>query len=229
MLEKIYGIKGGKQIFITGIIFFFSFILLLFFGKANSKIKNIKTINYNEKINKLFENINDNYTLDISLFKNEEKYTLWYSKDKNITLYSSDSFSKLGYVFYNNQFYYLEDNKIHKLDNLDINTIFNEKLYDINFIKHLISKCTLKNKSLIKKECEINTKDYINIYNEYYNEAISLEENDIEIEIIHDNNKIIGIIIDYDNIFIDELKYTIDIEDVNKNNFSEYEKLFQKF
>ncbi len=226
-------LKDKKNLYIIIAIFIVA-VLVLYRASYNSN-KPIDSESLSKITADYLDKINDNYTLDIIMYKNEEEYKLSYMTDGNVKMYSSDTFPKTGYLVYNGKNYYIENNKIMTSKVLDINRVFNEKLYDIKLIKSVLNKCSYNISSLINASCKIRVSDFFEEYNKLYDENIVSDlDNEIEIEVLYNNNGIEGARIIYDNVVEvltknkDNIEYDILIKDVNKNDFSLYIPLIEK-
>ena len=231
MLKKL-GIKK-EVVYVVLFVFMLAFIIL-FRGKLNKyKPRNeeeIKPILINN-INK----ISDNYTLNIFLYKNEEEYKLEYMTDSKIKMYSSDAFKVTGYLIYNDKYYQLDNDELKKVKSIDINGIFDERYYNFELIKNIIDKCSMKKSSLIRFTCDVKLNDYLEEYNKLFDtEYTTDEESFVEYEFLYDDTRIRSIKIDYSNVInyldntSDKIVYLIDIDNINKNDFSEYIEYIEK-
>lgn len=224
MLEKMLEDKKNKRTLIWIIIFILLFVTFLVLPKKEIKNSEIKRENYNEQIEKLFDKISKNYNLSIKLFKNEREYELEYFSDGIIEMYSSNDFSKKGYLIFENNIYYLENDELVKTNESEIENIFNKKLFDLEFIKKIVNKCDIERVSKIRKKCTLNSKDFLILYDETLNNN---DNGQVDIEIIHDDSKIRCIIMEYSNVFSkdEKIQYVLELSNIDSNDFSEYKKI----
>ena len=225
MLEK-EGMKKG--IFYIALFIFMLIIIIIFRNnKKTFKYKNEKEVKQTivENINK----ISDNYSLNIIEHRNEEEYKLEYMTDSKMQMYSSDAFKVTGYLIYNNQYYQLDNGELKKVKAIEINGIFNEKYYNFELIKNIVDKCEIKKSSMIRFTCDVKLSDYLEEYNNLFNaNVVGDDDSSIEFEFLYDSEKVRSINIDYTNLvkytdnINDTITYSIDIDDINKNDFSEY-------
>ncbi len=225
--------KNYAKYIIIIIILFFVLIIAGGINVASRIYGGIK--NPSEIAKNYFEKITNNYSLDIKLNKGEEEYTLNYMSDGVVEMYTSDTFPKIGYLTYNSSYYCFDDNKFKNISSININTIFNDKLYNINFIKKLLEDCDFEVTSLIRAKCILNTDKFFEEYNNFYDENIAIRENEmVPIEVIFDSTRIRNIKIIYDNVvkILDQssenVEYDIEISDINKNDFSEFIPYLEK-
>ncbi len=225
--------NNKNYIYIALFIFMLVFIILFRTNKTEFKYRSNEDVK--EIIIKNINKITDNYSLGIELHKNKEEYKLEYMSDSKIKMYSSDVFPVTGYLIYNNNYYKLNNDKLEKTKLIEINKVFNEKLYNMELIKNITNYCEVKNKSLIRANCSVDLKNFFEEYNKLYNTNISITEDSIlDIEYLYDETRIKSIIINYSNVINlientnDKVIYDIDITDINKNDFSEYISYIEK-
>lgn len=194
----------------------------------NNKIKkNSTTNNINkEEMIELFNKIQDNYQMNVTINKDEleEKYT--YNTDSNIELYEIENNNEFGFFKYKDITYKIEnDTKISKEENIPY--YVDNPYHNIKFIKTLLDKCEFEEVSTTNTKCIIKETEYINNYNLFFNKNYNnFSTKDMEINIYY-NSKISKIKIDYSNVDKiinnnnNSLIYTLDILNYNKNDFSE--------
>ena len=208
------------------------FMLSFIFLSGNNKEKRKENMSVsNEIVNSFFSTVNDNYSLDIDEYINDEVNKITYYNDSNIELYE---ISGKGYLYYKNKLFELnEENKtIKKIDN---KSFVNNPYYDFKFIKSLINKCDSKYINEAKVSCKIKLSDYLLEYNNYYGKNIISEEDEIiDFTIVHFSNKVSKIIVDYskiNNIINGEylnVRYGIKINNIGKNDFNEVYEQYKK-
>ena len=217
------------------IIGIFIIIILLTFGvrTKNNRLKR-KVMPNKENIVALFNNINDNYTLEIEENINEDINNIVYSRDKNIILFEG-KLSADGYLAYNEKLFEL-DSKKEKItrSKLSVDKIENS-FYDIELLKSIVNYCEIGYVTNVKALCKINYSDYLNEYNKRYNANIENNiDNKMDIYIVHYADRIGKVIVDYTGINKiinkndDSVKYGIKINDIDKNDYSEYLNYFSK-
>ena len=212
----------NKLIIISCVILFMLFFIV-FTGKYKKEKEVIIKIPSDEVI-KVFDNINDNYSLTIEEYVNDELNKIVYYNDSKIELYE---YKNKGYIYYKDKLFELNEDKktIKKVKKQDF---INNPYYDINYIKKLIPYCDSTYVNTVKLSCKIKLSDYLKEYNEYYNKSITSEEDEIiEIFIVHYAERLGKILIDYSNInkiikgeYLNT-HYGIKISNINSNDFSE--------
>ena len=225
--------KDNKTLYIIVAIFIVLFLMLYRTGYSGGHRKSGKELS--DIVISFFENIDNNYSLEVTMYKGEEEYTLSYLSDGVISMWTSATFPKTGYMLYKNNYYYLENDDFKKTNSIDINKVFNEKLYDVRLVKKILNKCNYNVTSLIRAKCEFKVNDFFDEYNKLYEENIIPETDDtFEIELIFDDTRIRNIKIEYDNIIKiltkdeDDIEYNLAISDINKNDFSKYIPFIEK-
>ncbi len=212
------------------LVFVVGFVVILIMNAHRNKNYEQMKDTYNDNINK----ISDNYTLEIKLYKGEEEYTLEYKTDSIIGVYSSETFSKTEYISYNNELFYLENDKIVKTDFNEINGIFDNKLYNLKLLTNLIKSSNGKF-NRYKTKYNIKMNDFFNEYNKLFNDNINPTlEDDIILDVNHDEKSIKSIAIVYDSVIkvltneVNETEYVITLKNLNSTDNSEYYKYFEE-
>ena len=107
-------------------------------NSANTKPKNENTVTITkDDIIKKFENINDNYSLNITQNINGENIVLKIDTDGNLTSYISDSIDKGGYIIYKDKYFVPGDNNNFMIVN-NVKNLVPSSIYDLYFINSLI-------------------------------------------------------------------------------------------
>lgn len=231
MLDKInkelgLNIKKSTFFYIVVLLFAIFFVVITnVFSTSERKTNSGDTPV--EHIIKLFNDINDNYTLDIDVTIDEEKYNLEYSCDSNFKLYEGNALDKDGYLIYNDKVYEmsLNNQKLEKSDKEP--SYFNNVYFDMNFLKKIINYCDFEYINPVKSTCKVKVSDYLKELNEYENKEFETNYDAlINFDIVYysdvlgkinvDYSKINSIITSSDNY----LHYGIRIESINKNDYS---------
>ncbi len=225
--------KESRKYLVIIILIFLSVIIIGGIGTGIKLYSGLK--DPSEIVNKYFEKITNNYSMNVKLYKGEEEYKLDYMSDGTIEMYSSNTFSKTGYLIYKGNYYCLDNNELKKISSIDINGMFNEKLYNINLIKELLNECHFETMDLIRAKCLLNTKMFFEKYNKVFDENIEVtDEEEVPIEILYNGNIIENLKIKYDNVVKkinqndENIEYDIKFDDINKNDFSEYIPYIEK-
>ena len=186
-------------------------------NSANTKPKNENTVTITkEDIVKKIENING------------ENIILKIDTDGNLTSYISDSIDKGGYIIYKDKYFVPGDNNNFKIVN-NVKNVVPFSIYDLDFIKSLISYCEF----IDNNTCKIKYSDYLKEYNYRYKTSYEIEEYDnFLISFTYSENYITKISYDYTllNKIISNnesnVNYMIRISNINKNNFSDQFEYF---
>ena len=215
------------------VIVLVAFVVLALAMKKPKSIPN-KVLPEKDNLVELFDNIKDNYTLDIEKNVNDIKSNIIYSRDKNLILYEG-AYEADGYLVYKNKVYELnsKNNKLTK-SKLSLDKI-EDRFYDIDLIKSLINYCEPEYVTNVKALCKIKYSDYLNEYNNKYGTKIESDyDNIIELYIVHYVDRIGKVIVDYTGInkiingTDDTINYGIQIKDIDKNDFSDYLNYYKK-
>ena len=232
MLEKInkaLGINIKKSTFACIIIILFGllFILLVSIFKVRS-VDSQPTSVAKDEILELFNNINDNYSLDINITRNDISKRILFSRDSNMELFEGSYYDEDGLLIYKDNVFELisSDNKIVKSDK-NKNDLY-DIYYDIGFLKKLFNNCEFDYINPVKATCMIKVSDYLNEYNQYMNtELTTEEENIIFFDIVYYSTEIGKINVDYTivnkiiNDNDDSLNYGIKIRSINNNDYND--------
>ena len=198
-------------------------------NSSNTKPKNENTVTITkDDIIKKFENINDNYSLNITQNINDENIVLKIDTDGNLTSYISDSIDKGGYIIYKDKYFVPGDNNNFMIVN-NVKKLVPSSIYDLDFIKSLISYCDF----IDNNTCKIKYSDYLKEYNYRYKTSYEIEEYDtFLINLTYSAKYITKISYDYTllNKMISNnesnVNYLIRISNINNNNFSDQFEYF---
>ena len=214
------------------ILIFFLLIVAIISMKKFRGINN-KILPNKENMAELFNNIKDNYTLEIEKKINDNTKNIVYSRDKNLILFEGDYEAK-GYLVYKSKVYELNSNNKIIKSKLSLNKI-EDSYYDIDLIKKLFNYCDVEYVNNVKALCKIKYSDYLNEYNTKYKTKIEIDvDNSIEFYIVHYSDRIGKIIVDYSGInkiinnTEDSVNYGILIKDIDNNDFSDYLNYYKK-
>lgn len=221
--------ENKKILLIYGAIFIVCFITLLSF----QNIRKTEIQKMEKEFNNILSKNYDNYSETINLYLGEEEYKLDYKTDSKINIYSSDTFSKTEYVLYDNKLYYFENDKLIETNVNEINDMFNDKLYNLEFIINLIKKSKLEFSRDNNAYCIIDLTDFFEEYNQEYNENVVVNgEGKVKV-IISFDKKLNSISLIYDDVIKNltgeekEIQYIININNTGNNNFDNYLKYLE--
>ena len=192
-------------------------MVVVIFSSNNEHVKKEPQVN-SEKIISLLNKINNNYTLNIEENINNTITKYIYYNDSKLELYEREN-DTVGYIKYNNNIYSInpDDRKLNKVNELPF---IEDRYYNVNFLKKIISMCDFKFKSINNVSCKIDRNDYFTKLNETYNTTYGNDSSDIiNININYNNTLIDGIKIDYslnNNIKI----YYLEFVNVGTTDFS---------
>ena len=148
--------------------------------------------------------------------------------DGNLTSYISDSIDKGGYIIYKDKYFVPGDNNNFMIVN-NVKKLVPSSIYDLDFIKSLISYCDF----IDNNTCKIKYSDYLKEYNYRYKTSYEIEEYDtFLINLTYSSKYITKISYDYTllNKMIsnneNNVNYLIRISNINNNNFSDQFEYF---
>jgi hypothetical protein len=234
MLEKIneyLGVEIKRSTYIYMVIILFGLFFIVVSSSFSNHKSNIpKSLVDKEHISELFNDINDNYSLDIDIEINEIVKNVLYSRDKSIELYEGNLFTSDGYLIYNDKVFELNNNELTKIDK-DKNS-FKDTYSDLKFIRNLISYCEYDYINTVKATCNMKLSDYLNEFNKYNDTNINTDYDDmISFDIVYYSDVLGKILFDYSKINKvitgedDTVKYGVRIINVDKNDYSELYEL----
>ena len=218
--------KLNKKTIVFLMIFFAIMLFALFADKlpynSGDEITNETLISY-------FEKLNDNYTLNVSINKNDMEEKHVYYTDSKLELYEDNDGN--GFIKYKDKYYKVneEDFSLSKTDGFD----FTDKYTNVLLIKSLIPYCDFRVINKANIECNINVSDYISEYNKIYGSEIPSIDEKMLIHINHLDKYLNYVQIDYTNInkLIDnkdeKLIYKITFDDIGTNDFSDLMELYK--
>lgn len=204
-------------------------------NNTNTKPNNESTITITkEDISKKFDNIKDNYSLNIIENINDDKITLDIDTDGKLTSYISESINKGGYIIYKDKYFVPGSNDDFAIVK-NVKSPIMESIYDLDLINSLTNYCEFTDNNT----CKIKYSDYLKEYNYKYKTTYEIEEDDdFLINFTYTENYITNISYDYTllnkiiNNNENKINYTIKISNINKNDFSEqlkyFDNLFEK-
>lgn len=202
---------------------------------TNNKPIEVSTAKESKNVIDLLSKIADNYSLVVKKYDNEVESKLIYSKDKDIEIYESKSFTSEGYVKYNNNVYTLTTDKLQKLDKDETKNYFNSKYYNMEFISNTIKASEKVDDTGAKATYKILLSSMLKEYNYIYETTYKTESDKyIEIIVNYSNEQIKTILIDYT--YMDELinknsnslSYHISVSDIDNNDYSNFISLIEK-
>ena len=235
MLKKKENKKDNDNTVMKLLVIILVFFLLIVAIISMKKFRGInnKILPNKENMAELFNNIKDNYTLEIEKKINDNTKNIVYSRDKNLILFEGDYEAK-GYLVYKSKVYELNSNNKIIKSKLSLNKI-EDSYYDIDLIKKLFNYCDVEYVNNVKALCKIKYSDYLNEYNTKYKTKIEIDvDNLIEFYIVHYSDRIGKIIVDYSGInkiinnTEDSVNYGILIKDIDNNDFSDYLNYYKK-
>ncbi len=178
--EKISNIRITNNVKLILVLIFFVVSIIFI---ANNRLRYDNKLEENVankiKIIELLNNIEDNYSLDITKKYKDKSESLNYQFSDKLELYSGDNLPHDGFIVYNNQVFYSDsqEEKLHK-DNKTYDFI-NDNYLDMNLYKKVVNYCEFKYISNTKSTCNIKLSDFIKAYNDLY---------DTSFEVINDSN-----------------------------------------
>ena len=189
-----------------------------------------KSISVSERLS----NIKDNYNIKVTKIQNDESVSMNVSCDENVCIYKSDSFNSKEIIKYNSKYYTLsnfddmENAELVKINDSEVDDIFNSKYYDLELIKSIIEVSSREKSENSNILVNVSLVRYLKEYNYLYNEINKTDlDTNINITITNGISNIRSISIDYkdiDNYFnntnYDVLTYKIDIDSVNNVDYS---------
>lgn len=221
--------KLKNQVMIYGAIFLV-FALFVIFSPSGKGFKDGFGTYYTlDNVNSLFDKITNNYNFELTKATEEEDYVMKYYIDDNMIMYEGNVFGDSLYLTYNGKNYTLVNDTITEVPSITYLEPIEEYHYDLELIKNLLNKCTLKYESNVKYTCSLKVNDYISLYNEKYGTTYVGNDNPFEASIVFYNDVADKITIDYteiDKILVNSTRnivtYTIEFKSIGDNDFSGY-------
>lgn len=201
-------------------------------NKNNEKKEETITIKKEDIINKL-DLVKDNYKLEIYKTVNDEEKEdkLEISREKDFTIFYGSSLNNEGYVEYKGKQYIIKDEDFVLDKNNTVKNDIPQYVYNIDLLKKIINYCEF----IDNNTCEINVSNYLTEYNNIYKTTYSIEEDKkIQITIEYGSKKINQISYDFSEIEKiinkkqDKVIYKIYINEINTNNFENEIKYFEE-
>ncbi len=200
--EKISNIKitdNVRLIFVL-IIFVIAIIFvannrLRYDNKLEEKVAN------KIKIIELLNNVEDNYSLDVTKKYKDKSENINYQSSDKLELYSGDNLPHDGFIIYNNQVFYSDsqEEKIYK-DNKTYDFL-NDKYLDINLYKKVVNYCEFEYISDTESTCNIKLSDFIKAYNDLYDTSFDvINDIDLTFNTTYSSSRFSEIDIDYTKI-----------------------------
>lgn len=195
----------------------------------NTKPNNENTITITkEDIVKKLDNIKDNYSLDVIEKVNDEKIILDIDTDGKLISYISKSIDKGGYIIYKDKYFVPGSNNNFMIVK-SVKSPIVDGIYNLDLIKSLTNYCEFTDNNT----CKIKYSDYLKEYNYKYKTTYEIEEdNNLLINFTYSEKYITKISYDYTvlnkiiNNTEDKINYTIKINNINKNDFSDQFEYF---
>lgn len=195
----------------------------------NTKPNNENTITITkEDIVKKLDNIKDNYSLDVTEKVNDEKIILDIDTDGKLISYISKSIDKGGYIIYKDKYFVPGSNNNFMIVK-SVKSPIVDGIYNLDLIKSLTNYCEFTDNNT----CKIKYSDYLKEYNYKYKTTYEIEEdNNLLINFTYSEKYITKISYDYTvlnkiiNNTEDKINYTIKINNINKNDFSDQFEYF---
>lgn len=233
--------KLKAQVLIYGSILLIGLFFSLVLGAKNRVNQNdepTKRPELNEQkieindLKKLFVDIEDNYTMNVTRTENDDTKKLNIQTDGKLTMYEGTMLEKDGYLTYKDIVYYPENGTLNK-EEIDLNTTLNLSYNDISIIKNLLNYCEPTSKNENVAECNIDITNYLKEYNYVNNTTYKVEKDEtFQMIITYQEDKLVNINVDYTTIdkiinesSYDKLVYDIKIYSIGKNNFEEHAKM----
>ena len=143
MLERFNDLNNkDKSTLVCGIVVLLMIIFVFstgFFSKPSVKENNVSS----EEVNKLFDNVKDNYVININKNINNMNEKIIYYTDNKLELFENDIYED-GVIRYNGNIFCLDSDTM-ELNQCDSEYNYvNDSFYDFKFIKLLTEDCKYK-------------------------------------------------------------------------------------
>lgn len=239
MLEKLFNKKNDEETKSNNLkkemyfyLLFFAFVIVVvLFGGKRAEENPVKQPDNQEKfvsVEALFDNLKDNYSINLQSITNDKISELNYDKSPSLEIYESKLYNCDSYMFFENRIYTLKNGELALGKDDETNKFFNKTFYNLNIIKSLIkySKVRSDDGSLVVYDLKVS--DYLKEYNYASNTTYKIDTDKLmDFEIQYSEKNINSIKIDYTEInklmnkSEDNLKYIITISNVGTNDFEE--------
>ena len=200
MLERFNDLNNkDKSTLVCGIVVLFMVIFVFstgFFSKPNVKENNVSS----EEVNKLFDNVKENYVINISKNVNNINEQIIYYTDNKLELYESDIYEN-GVIRYNGNIFCLDSNTMEILECDDEYNYVNDIFYDFEFIKLLTRDCEYKYVSKNKVSCNISLNTFFNKYNELNGTSYIGSDDDILFDINYNDLYVTKVSVDFSKVY----------------------------
>lgn len=200
MLERFNDLNNkDKSTLVCGIVVVLMIIFVFstgFFSKPSVKENNVSS----EEINKLFDNVKDNYVININKNINNMNEKIIYYTDNKLELFENDIYED-GVIRYNGNIFCLDSDtmELNQCDS-EYNYVY-DSFYDFKFIKLLTSDCKYKYISNYKVSCDVSLNSFFRIYNELNNTSYIGNDNNISFDIDYNDLYITKINVDFSDAY----------------------------
>lgn len=179
----------------------------------------------------IFSPVKDNYTLKIRKVTGSKEENIEYITDGTFKLYNVEG-EQVGYLIYKGKTYQVQSKNYKIKEIKDYPSFINDRFANIDFIKVVTKHCENINVKNSSFDCNINLKDYIEEYNTYYHTHYEYTGEEKVIFTFEHGKIIRKISVDYSEInkIINngkDLKYVINVEKVNDNDYSGLLEIFK--
>lgn len=200
MLERFNDLNNkDKSTLVCGIVVLLMIIFVFstgFFSKPSVKENNVSS----EEVNKLFDNVKDNYVININKNINNMNEKIIYYTDNKLELFENDIYED-GVIRYNGNIFCLDSDTM-ELNQCDAEYNYvNDSFYDFKFIKLLTRDCKYKYISNYKVSCDVSLNSFFRIYNELNNTSYIGNDNNISFDIDYNDLYITKINVDFSDAY----------------------------
>lgn len=210
-------------------------IMLSFIGTGNKTNNDKKkteeiTVKKEDIVSKL-DLLKDNYNIYVYKNNGKEDKKVEISTYKDITIYTGNALNMEGYVQYKDKYYVVGKDEFTLTKKDKIKNEVPEYSYNFLLLKNITNYCTF----IDNYNCNINVSNYLDEYNKLYNTDYKIDE-DKTMTIKYKYDKKMVTRIDYDYSEINKIinkkdeviKYTIIINSINSNDYSDQIKYFSE-
>lgn len=208
-------------------------IMLSFVGATNNKDKKKTeeiTVKKEDIVSKL-DLLKDNYNIYVYKSDGKEDKKIEISTYKDITIYTGNALNIEGYVQYKDKYYVVGKDEFVETKKDKIKNEIPMYSYNFELLKNVTNYCTFVD----NYNCNINISNYLDEYNKIYNTEYKVDEDKtMTIKYKYDKKMITRIDYDYSEInkIINKkdeiIKYTIIINNINSNDYSDQIKYFNE-